>query len=243
MNPEELLRLIDMLQSQKDVSKEAIFLALEDALAQGVRKRLGVGEELVVHIDRKSGEVTVEDEEGEYEIELGELGRIAAQAVKQGFVQRLREAERDVLYEEFENRVGTLVNGQVQRYEGQDLVVNMGRAEAYLSREDRVRGETSLLTSDILTDTLAINATWTGNNWVVEGVTTGGFDWTGLVTLVDTCGQTSTAEWHILEYPCTPGCTQSDACNYFGEAAIEDGSCVFPGDECKMKKARSTSGC
>ena len=131
MNPEELLRLIDMLQSQKDVSKEAIFLALEDALAQGVRKRLGVGEELVVHIDRKSGEVTVEDEEGEYEIELGELGRIAAQAVKQGFVQRLREAERDVLYEEFENRVGTLVNGQVQRYEGQDLVVNMGRAEAY----------------------------------------------------------------------------------------------------------------
>lgn len=142
MNPEELLRLIDMLQSQKDVSKEAIFLALEDALAQGVRKRLGVGEELVVHIDRKSGEVTVEDEEGEYEIELGELGRIAAQAVKQGFVQRLREAERDVLYEEFENRVGTLVNGQVQRYEGQDLVVNMGRAEAYLSREDRVRGET-----------------------------------------------------------------------------------------------------
>lgn len=142
MNPEELLRLIDMLQSQKDVSKEAIFLALEDALAQGVRKRLGVGEELVVHIDRKTGEVTVEDEEGEYEIELGELGRIAAQAVKQGFVQRLREAERDVLYEEYENRVGTLVNGQVQRYEGQDLVVNLGRAEAHLSREDRVRGET-----------------------------------------------------------------------------------------------------
>ena len=142
MNPEELLRLIDMLQSQKDVSKEAIFLALEDALAQGVRKRLGVGEELVVHIDRKSGEVTVEDEEGEYEIELGELGRIAAQAVKQGFVQRLREAERDVLYEEYENRVGTLVNGQVQRYEGQDLVVNLGRTEAHLSREDRVRGET-----------------------------------------------------------------------------------------------------
>ena len=95
-----------------------------------------------MHIDRKSGEVTVEDEEGEYEIELGELGRIAAQAVKQGFVQRLREAERDVLYEEFENRVGTLVNGQVQRYEGQDLVVNMGRAEAYLweiSSASRVR--------------------------------------------------------------------------------------------------------
>jgi N utilization substance protein A len=142
MNPEELLRLIDVLQIQKDVSKEAIFLALEDALAQGVRKRLGMGEDLTVQLDRKTAEITVEDEEGEYEIELTELGRIAAQAVKQGFFQRLREAERDVLYEEYENRVGTLVNGQVQRYEGQDLVVNLGRAEAYLAREDRVRGET-----------------------------------------------------------------------------------------------------
>ena len=142
MNPEELLRLIDVLQIQKDVSKEAIFLALEDALAQGVRKRLGMDEDLTVQLDRKTAEITVEDEEGEYEIELTELGRIAAQAVKQGFFQRLREAERDVLYEEYENRVGTLINGQVQRYEGQDLVVNLGRAEAYLSREDRVRGET-----------------------------------------------------------------------------------------------------
>ena len=142
MNPEELLRLIDVLQIQKDVSKEAIFLALEDALAHGVRKRLGMDEDLTVQLDRKTAEITVEDEEGEYEIELTELGRIAAQAVKQGFFQRLREAERDVLYEEYENRVGTLINGQVQRYEGQDLVVNLGRAEAYLSREDRVRGET-----------------------------------------------------------------------------------------------------
>ena len=107
---------------------------------------------------------------------------------------------------------------------------------------DLLVGGQSLLTSNILTDTLSINATWTGNNWVVEGVTTGGFDWTGLVTLLDTCGQTSTAEWHILEYPCTPGCTQSDACNYFGEAAIEDGSCVFPGDECEAEEAEFQFG-
>jgi hypothetical protein len=98
---------------------------------------------------------------------------------------------------------------------------------------DLLVGGQSLLTSDILTDTLSIDANWTGNNWVVVGVTTGGFDWTGLVTLEDTCGQTSSAEWHILEYPCTEGCTQSEACNYLGEAAIEDGSCVFPGDECE----------
>ncbi|MFT5154773.1 MAG: N utilization substance protein A, partial [Planctomycetota bacterium] len=104
--------------------------------------RLGMGEELLVSLDRTTGEVTMEDDEEVYEFELAELGRIAAQAVKQGFMQRVREAERDVLFEEYETRVGTLVNGVVQRYEGNDLVINLGKVEAHLPKEDRVRGET-----------------------------------------------------------------------------------------------------
>jgi N utilization substance protein A len=141
MNPEDLLRMIDIIHRDKDIPKDVIFRALEEALAAGVRKRLGVGEDLVVTIDRKSGEVRMEDDEEEYEIDLAELGRIAAQAVKQGFQQRLREAERDVLFEEYEARVGQLVNGVVQRYEGDSLIVNLGRVEAVLGKEDRVRGE------------------------------------------------------------------------------------------------------
>jgi N utilization substance protein A len=131
MNPEEVLRMVDVLHREKDIPKEVIFRALEEALAQGVRKRLGVGEDLIVKIDRKSGA-----------IDMQELGRIAAQAVKQGLLQRLREAERDVLFEEYEARVGQLVNGTIQRFEGDYQVVNMGKVEAYLGKEDRVRGET-----------------------------------------------------------------------------------------------------
>jgi len=142
MNPEDVLRMIDVIHRDKDIPKEVIFRGLEEALAAGVRKRLGVGEDLVVRIDRKSGEVSMEDDEEEYEFDLAELGRIAAQAVKQGFQQRLREAERDVLFEEYEARVGQLVNGVVQRFEGDYLVVNLGKVEAYLGKEDRVRGET-----------------------------------------------------------------------------------------------------
>jgi len=142
MNPEDVLRMIDVIHRDKDIPKEVIFRGLEEALAAGVRKRLGVGEELVVHIDRKSGEVTMEDAEEEYEFDMQELGRIAAQAVKQNLIQRVREAERDVLFEEYENRVGQLVNGVVQRFEGDYLVINLGKVEAYLSKEDRVRGET-----------------------------------------------------------------------------------------------------
>jgi N utilization substance protein A len=142
MNSEDLLRMIDVIHRDKDIPKEVIFLGLEDALAVGVRKRLGAGEDLIVTIDRQSGEILVEDEEEEYEMEMGELGRIAAQAIKQGFLQKLREAERDVLYDEYEGRVGALVNGTVQRFDGDELVINLGRVEAYLPKEERVRGET-----------------------------------------------------------------------------------------------------
>lgn len=142
MNQDDLLRLIDVIHRDKDIPKETIFLGLEDALAIGVRKRLGSGEDLVVTIDRETGEIEIEDDEEIYEIEMGELGRIAAQAIKQGFLQKLREAERDVLFDEYENRVGALVNGVVQRFDGDELVINLGRVEAYLPRDERVRGET-----------------------------------------------------------------------------------------------------
>jgi N utilization substance protein A len=71
-----------------------------------------------------------------------DLGRIAAQACKQAFIQKVREAERDVLYDEYETRVGSLVNGTVQRFDNDALVINLGRTEAFLPREERVRGET-----------------------------------------------------------------------------------------------------
>ena len=142
MNRDEFLRMIDVIAREKDISPEQVFLALEDALALGVRKRLGAGEDLLVKIDRKTGEIGMEDDEEVYEFDLGELGRIAAQAVKQVMMQKFREAERDKLYDEFEGRVGSLVNGTVQRFDGEDLVINLGRVEAYLPKEERVKGET-----------------------------------------------------------------------------------------------------
>ena len=75
MNPEDLLRMIDVIHRDKDIPKEVIFRALEEALAAGVRKRLGVGEDLVVRLDRKTGAVTMEDDEEEYEFELAEFVR------------------------------------------------------------------------------------------------------------------------------------------------------------------------
>jgi transcription termination/antitermination protein NusA len=142
METDSLLRYIDQVHYEKDIPREVLICGLEEAIAAAVRKRLGVGEDLIVQIHRETGAISVEDDEGEYEFELGDLGRIAAQACKQTFIQKVREAERDVLYDEYEARVGSLVNGTVQRFDNDNLVINLGRTEAYLPREERVRGET-----------------------------------------------------------------------------------------------------
>ncbi|MFT5734081.1 MAG: N utilization substance protein A [Planctomycetota bacterium] len=142
MNPDQLLQTIDALHAMKNIPREVIFRALEESMAAAVRKRFGEGEDLICTISRESGEVSIEDDEGVYEFEMSELGRIVAQTVKQGFTQRVREAERDVFFDKYEERVGQLISGEVQRYEGQDLVISLGDVEAHLTREDRVRGET-----------------------------------------------------------------------------------------------------
>ena len=142
MKPETLHQTIDALHAMKNIPREVIFRALEESMAAAVRKRFGEGEDLICTIDRESGEVTIEDDEGVYEFDMEDLGRIVAQTVKQGFTQRVREAERDVFYDKYEARVGQLISGEVQRYEGQDLIVSLGDVEANLIREDRVRGET-----------------------------------------------------------------------------------------------------
>ncbi|MEZ5978281.1 MAG: transcription termination factor NusA [Planctomycetota bacterium] len=142
MNPEEMLRAVDVIHRSREIPKDILFESLEYAIATAVRKRLGAGDDLVVTIDRGTGEISIEDDEEQYEFDLAVLGRIAAQACKQVMMQRFREAERDKIYDEYEARVGSLVNGTVQRFEGDSLVVNLGKTEGYLPREERVRGET-----------------------------------------------------------------------------------------------------
>ena len=137
----DLLAYIDVIAQEKGVDKELVFEAIESAMATAIRKKIGAGDDLVVKIHRKSGEFSIYDSEGEYDFPPAELGRIAAQATKQGIIQKLREAERDVVYEDFDKRVAKIVTGKVQRFEGDNIIINLGKTEALLPREERVRGE------------------------------------------------------------------------------------------------------
>jgi N utilization substance protein A len=142
MNFEDLLRMIDILHREKDIPKEVLFLGLEDAIATAIRKRLGVGVYGGLPPAPPSGVPAVLAPAGEPETPLAARGRIAPQACTHAFSPTRRAAAPDVLYDEYETRVGSLVNGTVQRFDNDSLVINLGRTEAYLPREERVRGET-----------------------------------------------------------------------------------------------------
>jgi N utilization substance protein A len=133
MKGEDLILYVESISRTRDIPLEEVFRGLEDALLQGVRRKLGLDDDLVVRIDRATGEVHMEDNEEIYELDLDQLGRIVAQAVKQGFLQRVREAERDVLYDEYEARVGQLVNGQVRK-DGSRVKIFVSRTHPDLVR-------------------------------------------------------------------------------------------------------------
>ncbi len=142
LNGEELIRLIDTIHRDKDIDKEVLFEAIETALLTAVRKRYGEREDLAIEIDRESGEIIAWDGDEEAEdVDLSELGRIAAQTAKQVIIQKIRDAERDVIYGDYEDKVNTIVTGTVQRIEGGNIIVNLGKAEGIIPRHEKVRSE------------------------------------------------------------------------------------------------------
>jgi len=139
MQGKEMLRLVDTLHRSKDIDKEVIFQAIESALQSAARKHFGTTEDIEVQIDRSTGEV-VAVWDGQH-IAPETLGRIAAQTAKQVIIQKIREAESETIYNEYIEKVGTLVTGSVQRFEGGSLIVNIERAEAILPRSEQIPGE------------------------------------------------------------------------------------------------------
>ncbi len=137
----ELLRLVDSISRDKNIEKDNVFVDLEVAMVTAVNKAFGPTEDCAVTIDRTSGDIQA-SHNGQ-SIDVKELGRIAAQTAKQVMIQKIREAERGSIYEEFSERVGTIVTGSVVRYEGGTLIVTLGRTEGFLPRSEQIPGETS----------------------------------------------------------------------------------------------------
>ncbi len=163
--------VLDQVKKDKGIPKEILVEAIESAMVSAARKKYGHNSELEAQYNEEMGEVelfqfhnVVEkvaepekeisladarklDSEAQLGDELGEkidshqFGRIAAQTAKQVIIQKLREAETDIIYSEYKDRVGELINGIVRRFEKGNIIVDLGRTEALLPVSEQVPSE------------------------------------------------------------------------------------------------------
>lgn len=167
----DFLAAITQLAAEKNLPKEVVLEAVEAALASAHKRDELATKDVVVKIDQDTGDARVftrktvvdeiEDEETEVlledarktnaqaqlgegidtEVEAMDAGRVAAQTAKQVVLQRLREAEREVVFDEYEGREGDIVSGEMVRMEGRNVIVDIGKAEALLPGSEQVRIE------------------------------------------------------------------------------------------------------
>ena len=141
MKPEEILRIVDAIHRDKKIDKEIVFQAIEAALVTALTRQYGEASDVQVAIDRTDGRV--HGSRDGVEIDTAELsGRSGAQTAKQVIIQKIREAERDAIHDEFEEQIGLMVSGVVSRFEGATATVTLGATEAILPRSEQIPGET-----------------------------------------------------------------------------------------------------
>lgn len=167
---QELIQVIDQISKEKGIAKEMVIEAVESALVTAAKKKFG-SQKIAVQIDPKRGdiymyaykrvvpsvinpdeEITLDDAlqlfpeaqmDGEVPIrvEFEGFGRIAAQTARQVIVQKVREAERDVVFKEFNDKIGQIVNGIVLRHEKGAYFIDLGKTEAVLPAREQVPRE------------------------------------------------------------------------------------------------------
>jgi N utilization substance protein A len=168
----ELSRIIDQVGKDKGIDRKILIEALEQALLAAARKKYGTKQEIEAHFNEEAGEVELfqfktvvkevmnppaeisfkEAKDLDSEVQVGdslgtkidvsEFGRIAAQTAKQVIIQRVKDAERENIFDDFKDRKGEVISGTVQRFERGSIIVNLGRAEAVVPQQELIPKET-----------------------------------------------------------------------------------------------------
>ena len=139
MNPQELLRIVDSLHRDKKIEPEIVFQAIEAALVSAAKRQYGETAEIEVSIAREDGTLTA-SRDGQ-PLDQDEIGRIGAQTAKQVIIQKIREAERTVVVDNFSNRVGEVVMVTVKRVDRGNVYVDMGGIDGMISKYDLIPNE------------------------------------------------------------------------------------------------------
>lgn len=199
----DFIEALHEIEKEKGISKEIIFEALESALISSYKKNFSTAQNVVVNMDRESGSVKVysarevveekEDEnleitldeakEIDLKYELGDIvnieitpkdfGRIAAQTAKQVVIQRIKDAERDVIYDEFVNRENEIVTGKIQRISNNNIYVDLGKIEGILLPAEQIDIETYNVGDRIKVLILEVKKTTKGPQIILSRADTG----------------------------------------------------------------------
>jgi len=167
----DLISGLDYFEREKGIKREVLLEAVQNALLSASKKAIGPARDLRIDIDAKTGKIralanlivveTVTNQHDEIslakartikpDVQLGEsievevtpkdFGRIAAQTAKQAMMQRIRQAEKEMIYDEFKDRAGEIVSGTVRRFERSDVIIDLGRFEAVMPARERVQTE------------------------------------------------------------------------------------------------------
>lgn len=167
----ELKKAIETISKERRIDKDVLIDTIEEAVKVAVNKRYQNRLDIEVNYNEDTGDIEVyqfkrvveevEDPDSEisyeeakeidenvqlddevgFKLEVEDLGRIAAQAAKQVIIQRMRDAEQEIIYEEYKDRVGEIVSGTVQRRERAGLIINLGRTEALLPNSEQIPTE------------------------------------------------------------------------------------------------------
>jgi len=138
MNPKDILSYVDSLHREKNIDKELVFIAIESAFQTAAKRQYGEEADIQVTLERDSGRINA-ILDGEPLSDL--IGRIGAQTAKQVIIQKVKEAERDSLMDEYRDQIGEIVSGIIGRADGGVATVNLGNVEAILPRSEQIPGE------------------------------------------------------------------------------------------------------
>lgn len=194
----ELIHALDQLEKEKGINKDILIEAIEAALISAYKRNFGSTQNVKIYIDRDSGDVRVfalkrvmqrpendlsdisveeakkynknyeENDTAEIEVTPRKFGRIAAQTAKQVVVQRIREAERGIIFDEFYNKESDIVTGIVQRSERKNVVVDIGKTEAIIAPSEQTPGEEYKFNDRIKTYIIEVRKTTKGPQIMVS---------------------------------------------------------------------------
>ena len=194
----ELLMALNILEQEKNISKEALLEAIENSLVQACKNHFGKADNVKVIIDPETCEfhcyqekTVVEEVEDlveqislvnaqmidpkyelgdvvQIEVKSKEFGRIATQNAKNVILQKIREEERKVIFDEYHSKDKDIVTGVVQRYVGKNVSINLGKADALLTESEQIKGEEYFPTERIKVYVLEVKATSKGPKILVS---------------------------------------------------------------------------